>query len=671
MVKYDYCGKHTMSGVIFTVPDRCKRCYSCIRECPAKAIRVVNGQALIIQDRCISCGNCVVVCSQHAKSIISNIEQTRYDVLPDIESERIAMVAPSFAAAFPENYEKIPAALKRLGFDTVVEVAFGADLIGSDYIEAVMNAEVRPVISTACPAVFNYIQKYYHELMPNLARIVSPMIALGRYLKKEKGEKTKIVFVGPCVAKKEEFTDSPVEGVIDSVLTFAELKEMLLEENIALHDLETTPFDPPRAAMGKAFPLAGGLLKSTDLPGDVLDDEIIVVEGRKKVLEIIDEIADHNINARFVDILFCEGCISGPAVDSNLNYYSKREKVIEFIKKDLKQIDKKVWKTNIFNSRDIDFSREFVKESQRRPTPPDEAIAEILATIGIREKKDELNCGACGYVSCREFAIAIAKGLSEKEMCLPHLLDEIREAYDNLHETEAALHSAEKLASIGQLAAGVAHEINNPLGTIMVYAGLLRKLVDKHKIVEDISYDLDMIMGEANRCKAIVANLLNFARQGKLNISTFDIFAETRNIVKKLDTSGKFTGIKIIDHLPKSGMIQGDRDQVEQVLANLLLNAADALRKSETKVISLSCEDLGDSIKVFIADSGEGIKKENYGKLFTPFFTTKEAGRGTGLGLAIAYGIMKMHKGDINFVSEEGKGTEFFIRLPKKQFLNI
>jgi len=660
-----------MSGVIFTVPDRCKRCYSCIRECPAKAIRVVNGQALIIQDRCISCGNCVIVCSQHAKSIISNIDQTRYDVLPDIECERIAMVAPSFAAAFPDNYEKIPAALKRLGFDTVVEVAFGADLVGSDYIEAVMNAEVRPVISTACPAVFNYIQKYHHELVPNLARIVSPMVALGRYFKKEKGEKTKIVFVGPCVAKKDEFTDSPVEGVIDSVLTFAELKEMLLEENIALHDLESVPFDPPRAAMGKAFPLAGGLLKSTDLPGDVLDDEIIVVEGRKKVLEIIDEIADHNINARFVDILFCEGCISGPAVDSDLNYYSKREKVIEFIKKDLKQVDKKVWKTNIFNSRDIDFSREFIKESQRRPVPPDESISEILATIGIREKKDELNCGACGYISCREFAIAIAKGLSEKEMCLPHLLDEIRAAYDNLHETEAALHSAEKLASIGQLAAGVAHEINNPLGTIMVYAGLLKKLVDRHKIVEDISYDLDMIMGEANRCKAIVANLLNFARQGKLNISTFDIFAETRNIVKKLDTTGKFTGIKIIDRLPKTGMIQGDRDQIEQVISNLLLNAVDALQSTETKVISLGSEDLGDSIKVFIADSGEGIKKENFGKLFTPFFTTKEAGRGTGLGLAIAYGIMKMHKGDINFVTEEGKGTEFFIRLPKKQFLNI
>lgn len=660
-----------MSGVIFTVPDRCKRCYSCIRECPAQAIRVVNGQALIIQDRCISCGNCVIVCSQHAKSIISNIDQTRYDVLPDIESERIAMVAPSFAAAFPDSYEKIPAALKRLGFDTIIEVAFGADLIGSDYIEAVMNADVRPVISTACPAVANYIQKYHHELVPNLARIVSPMIALGRYLKKEKGEKTKIVFVGPCVAKKEEFTDSAVEGVIDSVLTFGELKEMLLEENIALQDLETVPFDPPRAAMGKAFPLAGGLLKSTDLPGDVLDEEIIVVEGRKKVLEIIDEIADHDINARFVDILFCEGCISGPGVESGLNYYSKREKVIEFIKKDLKQVDKKVWKTNIFNSRDIDFYRDFVKESQRKPVPPDPAIKEILATIGIREKKDELNCGACGYVSCREFAIAIAKGLSEKEMCLPHLLDEIREAYDNLHETEAALHSAEKLASIGQLAAGVAHEINNPLGTIMVYAGLLKKLVDKHKIVEDISYDLDMIMGEANRCKAIVANLLNFARQGKLNISTFDIFAETRNIVKKLDVTGKFTGIKIIDNLPKTGMMQGDRDQIEQVIANLLVNAADALAKSENKVISLSCDDLGDSIKVFIADTGEGIEKENYGKLFTPFFTTKEAGRGTGLGLAIAYGIMKMHKGDIGFVSEPGKGTEFFIRLPKKQFLNI
>jgi two-component system NtrC family sensor kinase len=218
-----------MSGVIFTVPDRCKRCYSCIRECPAKAIRVVNGQALIIQDRCISCGNCLVVCSQHAKCIVSNIEYTRSEILSDIECERIAMVAPSFAASFPDSYDKVPAALKRLGFDTVVETAFGADLISGEYVDAVMNADVRPVISTACPAVFNYIQKYYNHLVPNLAKIVSPMIALGRYLKKENGEKTKIVFVGPCVAKKDEFTDEPVEGIIDSVITFSELKRCFLK----------------------------------------------------------------------------------------------------------------------------------------------------------------------------------------------------------------------------------------------------------------------------------------------------------------------------------------------------------------------------------------------------------------------------------------------------------
>lgn len=661
-----------MSGVIFTVPDRCKRCYSCIRECPAKAIRVVNGQALIIQDRCITCGNCVVVCSQHAKCIISNIEDTYSEVLSDIQSERIAIVAPSFAASFPNDYEKIPAALKRLGFDTVVETAFGADLVGSDYIDAVMNAEVKPVISTACPAVFNYIQKYYPELVPNLAGIVSPMIALGRYLKKEKGENTKIVFVGPCVAKKDEFTDDPVENVIDTVLTFSELKQMFLRENIVFSDLETIPFDPPRAALGKAFPLAGGLLKSTDLPGDVLDDEIVVVEGRKKVIEIIDEIAAKNINARFVDILFCEGCISGPAIDIDLNYYSKREKVIEFIKKDMKQVDKKVWKSNIFNSRDIDFGRNFVKTSQRRPEPGEEKINEILSTFGINRKRDELNCGACGYNTCRDFAIAIAKGLSEKEMCLPHLLDEIRDAYDNLHETEAALHSAEKLASIGQLAAGVAHEINNPLGTIMVYAGLLKKLCDKHKIEADISGDLEMIMGEANRCKNIVANLLNFARQGKLNVSTFDIFAEIKNLVKKLSVTGKLDGVEVKAELPLAAMvIQGDKDQIEQVLTNLLINATDALRNASTKKINIRFEDLGDSIKLFVADTGEGIKKENHSKLFTPFFTTKEAGKGTGLGLAIAYGIMKMHKGDINFTSEEGKGTEFHIRLPKKQYLNI
>lgn len=661
-----------MSGVIFTVPDRCKRCYSCIRECPAKAIRVVNGQALIIQDRCISCGNCLVVCSQHAKSIVSNIEYTRINVLSDIECERIAMIAPSFAASFPDSYDKIPAALKRLGFDTVVETAFGADLISGEYVDAVMNADVRPVISTACPAVFNYIQKYYNHLVPNLAKIVSPMIALGRYIKKENGEKTKIVFVGPCVAKKDEYTDEPVEGVIDSVITFSELKEMFFEDNIDLSELETIPFDPPRASLGKAFPLAGGLLKSTDLPGDVLDDEIVVVEGRKKVLEIIDEISNKNINARFVDILFCEGCISGPVVDSELNFYSKREKVIEFIKKDMKQVDKKVWKSNIFNSRDMDFGRTFIKSSQKRPTPDETVINEILATFGIHNKNDELNCGACGYVTCREFAIAIAKGLSEKEMCLPHLLDEIREAYDNLHETEAALHSAEKLASIGQLAAGVAHEINNPLGTIMVYAGLLKKLCDKHKIEADIGGDLEMIMGEANRCKNIVANLLNFARQGKLNVTTFDIIAEVKVIMKKLSVTGKLDGVSVEINLPETAIIiQGDRDQIEQVIANLVLNAVDAMADKQTREIRIRHEDLGENLKIYFADSGGGIKKEHFSKLFTPFFTTKEAGKGTGLGLAIAYGIMKMHKGDINFKSEEGKGTEFFINLPKKQFLNI
>jgi len=661
-----------MSGVIFTVPDRCKRCYSCIRECPAKAIRVVNGQALIIQDRCISCGNCLVVCSQHAKSIVSNIEYTRINVLSDIECERIAMIAPSFAASFPDSYDKIPAALKRLGFDTVVETAFGADLISGEYVDAVMNADVRPVISTACPAVFNYIQKYYNHLVPNLAKIVSPMIALGRYIKKENGEKTKIVFVGPCVAKKDEYTDEPVEGVIDSVITFSELKEMFFEDNIDLSELETIPFDPPRASLGKAFPLAGGLLKSTDLPGDVLDDEIVVVEGRKKVLEIIDEISNKNINARFVDILFCEGCISGPVVDSELNFYSKREKVIEFIKKDMKQVDKKVWKSNIFNSRDMDFGRTFIKSSQKRPTPDETVINEILATFGIHNKNDELNCGACGYVTCREFAIAIAKGLSEKEMCLPHLLDEIREAYDNLHETEAALHSAEKLASIGQLAAGVAHEINNPLGTIMVYAGLLKKLCEKHKIEADIGGDLEMIMGEANRCKNIVANLLNFARQGKLNVTTFDIIAEVKVIMKKLSVTGKLDGVSVEINLPETAIIiQGDRDQIEQVIANLVLNAVDAMADKQTREIRIRHEDLGENLKIYFADSGGGIKKEHFSKLFTPFFTTKEAGKGTGLGLAIAYGIMKMHKGDINFKSEEGKGTEFFINLPKKQFLNI
>lgn len=651
------------NDIVTTSLDLCKRCYSCIRECPAKAIRVMGGQAVVLQERCIVCGHCVKVCSQDAKKIKSHADAVLDFVLP--YSKTVAIVAPSFAASFPGNNRKLPTALRNLGFDYVIETAFGADLISNLYFSEFENEDNKTIISSSCPAVCNYIQKYFVELVPNIAKIVSPMIALGRYVKENLGSDYKVVFIGPCIAKKDEFLDEEVVGAVDSVLTFTEVKEMFTKRDINIDLLEPSSFDPPFAYMGKTFPLAGGLLKTTNIPDDILEKEIIVVEGKSKVIEIIDDLANNKINAKFIDILFCEGCISGPAVDSDLNYYARKQKVIDYIKDNVNTINKKVWNSDIFNSRNLDLTRNFQPKNQRRPVPSEEEIRNILASLNKFSEKDQLNCGSCGYPTCREFAINIGKNLAEKEMCLNFMIDQLETAYEDLRTTQEQLHSAEKLASIGQLAAGVAHEINNPLGTIMLYASLLKKSLDSKMANANPDDDLNLIINEANRCKNIVSNLLNFARQGKLSSVKFSLNALLLKILKTIKLDPKYQNINFSftdDSLDLN--IEGDKDQLEQVFINLISNAAESMEETETKNLNVVVSADNDYIVTKISDTGTGIPKENYSKVFTPFFTTKKMGRGTGLGLAITYGIIKMHKGEIGFNSELNKGTTFTIKIP-------
>ena len=651
-------------GIVTTILDKCKRCYSCVRECPAKAIRVINGQATVLTERCIVCGHCIKVCSQNAKQILSDAEKVLDEIL--VNDNAIAIIAPSFAASFPVNYSKLPTALRKIGFSKVIETAFGADLISEYYLKAYKTEKNRTTISSACPAVVNYIEKYYENLVPDITNVVSPMIALGRYLKEIEGANIKIVFIGPCIAKKDEYTDDELNGEIDAVLTFNEIKKILNNKNIFIDELEESNFDPPHAYMGKAYPLAGGLLKSTNIPEDILEKEIIVVEGKKKVMEIIDEISNNNINAKFVDILFCEGCISGPAIDSSLNYYSRREKVIKFIEQKINSVDKQVWKSDLYNARNIDFTRKFKSKNQKRPYPTEEKIKQILAETNKFTPGDELNCGACGYNTCRENAVAIAKGLAENEMCLPYLIDRIDKAYKELSSAQEQLQSAEKLASVGQLVAGIAHEINNPLGTILLYSSMLKKdLAEKNLDVQNIE-DVKLIIDEATRCKNIVSDLLNFARQSKLKLSAINIYELIDDVIRSVKINPRYKDIIIQkDEDSKKCIIDCDSDQLKQVFLNLVNNSCEAMLESDKKFLNVIISENNNHVNIEIKDTGSGIPKENFSKIFTPFFTTKKIGMGTGLGLAISYGIIKMHKGDITFQSEFGKGTSFIVKLPK------
>jgi two-component system, NtrC family, sensor kinase len=651
-----------MTCVISTIPELCKRCYCCVRECPANAIQIQNGQAVVLSTRCVGCGNCIKVCTQHAKAIQDAVSGLVEQLGCAEPKEKIALVAPSFPAAFPEVQPlQVIGALRTAGFTRVVEVAFGADLVSEAYREHIENTQA-PVITTPCPAIVEYIQMYQPELLPNLAPIVSPMIAAGKVVREKYGKDAMVAFIGPCVAKKLEILDSEVAGIVNEALTFDECIELFSRMNINPADEQEVEFDQPRANLGQIYPVSGGLLKSAGIGADVMDEEVIIVEGRQRCMNIISEIAHGKVNSRLIDILFCEGCINGPGISSPLNYFEKRERIISWTKSRRDSLNKAIWRNSMQTWQDVDLSRDYENKRVQERIPEEEEILRILAVMKKRDPSEQINCAACGYASCRELAIAVAQGIAEKEMCLQYTIDNLEQSHRELAEAQAQLIQTEKLASVGQLAAGVAHEINNPLGTIVLYSHLLLKQLQDSDPARD---DINFIIAEAERCKNITASLLNFARQGKLVVGESSAGELLNYIRMMIGRREDFAHIDVVidvdDQLPP---LYIDKDQMKQVLLNLALNACEAMPEGGTLTLSATASESPREIMFRVSDTGVGISKENMSRLFTPFFTTKQIGKGTGLGLPIAYGIVKLHHGRIAVQSEVMKGTTFTIIMP-------
>ncbi len=658
--------------VVWTIEEKCKRCYSCIRECPAKAIKVENGQAKVIESRCLACGHCVNVCSQKAKAVLSGVEHTLRLLQED---ETVAMVAPSFPAAFGQaTPEQIIGAVRACGFDHVVEVAFGADLINKAYFKMVNGKDEfsafvkKPIIASSCPALTNYIEKYVPELLPNLAPIVSPMVAMGRVVHKYYGDDVKVVFIGPCSAKKVEMMDPEVKDAVDEVLTFEELQDIWQMKDINPENMTASEFDPPQAYLGRVYPISGGLLRSAGLPADVMNSDMIITEGKGRVINLVESLKNHQVNANMIDILFCEGCINGPYMDHDVNYFTRKQKVVKYTDEGRLNSNYPEWRKTIEDCSDINIYRRFQQDRVSMMEPSEDEIKKILEHIDKFEESDELNCGACGYDTCRAYAKAVYQGFAEPDMCLPYLIEkkermqqQLQDSLNALAETQEQLIQHEKLASIGQLAAGVAHEVNNPLGSIMLYAHLVKKRLSDDDPNKD---DIKFIMEEAKRCQTIVSGLLNFSRQGQLSLKKQNIASVIEKTIKAIRQQPLFHNIDIRTLVDKNvpEMVL-DSDQLYQVFLNLAVNAAEAMPDGGTLTIRAKIN--GDRLHVTFEDTGTGIAKENLAKLFTPFFTTKQIGKGTGLGLAIAYGIIKMHKGNIRVLwSEVGSGTTFLIDLP-------
>jgi signal transduction histidine kinase len=284
--------------------------------------------------------------------------------------------------------------------------------------------------------------------------------------------------------------------------------------------------------------------------------------------------------------------------------------------------------------------------------------------------EDELNCGACGYKTCRDHAVAIWQGLAEVEMCLPYSVEELhktvnelQESHRSLETTKEALVKSEKLAGIGQLAAGIAHEVNNPLGILLLHANLLLEdCADDKAVTEDVK----LIVNQANRCKKIISGLLNFARQGRVVRQPTDVTDLVDEVLRTIPVEDGIS-IEVVDHLDDA-VAELDADQIVQVLTNLLTNAQHAMPEGGAILVTLDGTE--ESVIVSVKDEGTGIAEEHLDMLFSPFFTTKQVGKGTGLGPAVTHGIVKMHRGQITVESNPDPaagptGTTFTIALPR------
>ena len=386
--------------------SNCKNCYKCIRHCPVKAIRFSGNQAHIIGNECILCGQCFVVCPQNAKEITSELEKVK--VLLQTGEPVVVSLAPSFIANYHGvGIHAMREALKKLGFYDVEETAIGATIVKKEY-ERMLQEDGRDIIiSSCCHSINLLIQKHFPKALEYLADIVSPMQAHCIDIKKRiPGAKT--VFIGPCVAKKDEAEH--YDGIVDAVLTYEELTEWLKQEKIVLQ----TEMDSDENSRARFFPTTGGILKTME--PEIAGYTYLALDGVENCMNALRDIEAGKIHKCFIEMSACVGsCISGPVMEK---YHSSH--VHDYLaisayagKKDF----------DVEQPKDVVLKKHFEYIEQRAQMPSETEIMQILRQMGKYKPSQELNCGTCGYNTCRDKAIAIYQGKAEPSMCLPFLKD--------------------------------------------------------------------------------------------------------------------------------------------------------------------------------------------------------------------------------------------------------
>lgn len=404
-----------MSDCLKLKKSNCKNCYKCIRHCPVKSIRFSGNQAHIVGNECILCGHCFVVCPQNAKEIVDSTEKVKLMLMDD--APVIASIAPSFIANYKNTgINAIRKALKQLGFFDVEETAIGATIVKDEYDRMLKTGNHNILISSCCHSINLLLQKHYPDLLHCLADILSPMQAHCVDIKKRFPD-AKTVFIGPCVAKKDEAES--YDNIVDAVLTFEELTNWLNKENITIEN----DMDDEEYSKTRIFPTTGGILKSMAL--DTEGYSYVALDGVDNCISALEDIRAGNMDKCFIEMSACVGsCIGGPVMEK----YSSSP-LRDYIAVDNYSGDKDFVVERLSDSQ---IAKNMERIPQLLTEPSETVITEILRKMGKTKPEDELNCGSCGYDTCRKKAVAIFQGKADLSMCLPFLKDKAENFSDNI-----------------------------------------------------------------------------------------------------------------------------------------------------------------------------------------------------------------------------------------------
>lgn len=394
----------------------CKNCYKCIRSCPIKAIAFKADQARIIEEECVLCGKCLTVCPQNAKSVKSDIDKVRGYIR---RNEKVYVsIAPSFAAAFESIEQRsLFAALKRLGFTHVEETALGAVQVSREYERLIQCGTMKNIITTACPTINFLIEKYYPGLVDQMAPVVSPMIAHARMMRQMYGARIKVVFMGPCISKKEECNDLQNDGMVDAVITFEELQRWLEMEEIRPEDLSEEEVRGAGNALSRLYPAPGGIIKTLGSEERKLY-KCVSVDGIDRCVEILESIRHGSIENYFIEMNSCPGgCLGGPCMVHNSGGFLKaKDRLVTYVRRMVRESS-----PSVVEEAKVELGKRFIDRSKPVTVPEESILRDILGKIGKYSSEKELNCGACGYSTCREKAIAVYNQKADLHMCLPYM----------------------------------------------------------------------------------------------------------------------------------------------------------------------------------------------------------------------------------------------------------